>query len=165
MGLRESSKYHYTVCLWGSAHRGITTIRLHNREYQTLRTTAFSTKLRHQYETNVILMSVCDNSILNIGIHVTWTISSLAARSQTVGDNWASVSEPIITWTVLMKFLYVCMYGGHSVLRSNSKLHDDFGKMETHAGPRMPCIISVPRSREIETGLGTRERIFKNGYI
>ena len=39
--------------------------------------------------------------------------------------------------------MYVCMYGGHSVLRSNSKLHDNFGKMETHARPRMPCIILV----------------------
>ena len=25
------------------------------------------------------------------------------------------------------------MYGGHSVLRSNSKLHNNFGKMETRA--------------------------------
>ena len=61
--------------------------------------------------------------------------------------NWASVSEPIITWTVSMAFLYVCMYvymcGGHSVLRSNSKLRDNFGKMETHARPWMPCIILV----------------------
>ena len=24
--------------------------------------------------------------------------------------NWASVSEPIITWTVSMAFVYVCMY-------------------------------------------------------
>ena len=49
--------------------------------------------------------------------------------------------------TVLMKFLYVCMYvcmyGGHSVLRSNSKLHDNFGKIKTHARPRMPRIILV----------------------
>ena len=35
------------------------------------------------------------------------------------------------------------MYGGHSVLRSNSKLHDNFGKMQTHARPRMPRIILV----------------------
>ena len=47
------------------------------------------------------------------------------------------MSDPIITWTVLME------YGGHSVLRSNSKLHNNFGKMETHARPRMPYIILV----------------------
>ena len=39
--------------------------------------------------------------------------------------------------------MYVCMYGGHSVLRSNSKLHDNFDKMQTHARPRMPRIILV----------------------
>ena len=50
-------------------------------------------------------------------------------------------------WTVSIAFLYVCMYvcmyGGHSVLHSNSKLHENFGKMETHTRPRMPCIILV----------------------
>ena len=51
--------------------------------------------------------------------------------------------------TVLMAFLYVCMYGGHSILHSNSKLHDNFGKMQTsdcsaHARPiRMARIILV----------------------
>ena len=39
--------------------------------------------------------------------------------------------------------MYVCMYGGHSVLLSNSKLHANFGKMQTHARPRMPRIILV----------------------
>ena len=39
--------------------------------------------------------------------------------------------------------MYVRMYGGHSVLRSNPKLHDNFGKMQTHARPRMPHIILV----------------------
>ena len=47
----------------------------------------------------------------------------------------------------------VCMYGGHSVLRSNSKLHDNFGKMETHARPRMPCIILVWLTRA-DLGVG-----------
>ena len=35
--------------------------------------------------------------------------------------------------------MYVCMYGGHSVLRSNSKLHDNFGKMETCIFMRGTC--------------------------
>ena len=39
--------------------------------------------------------------------------------------------------------MYVYMYGGHSVLHSNSKLHGNFGKMETRACPRMPHIILV----------------------
>ena len=56
--------------------------------------------------------------------------------------------------------MYVCMYSGHSVLHSNSKLHDNFGKMQTivttehctpcnaHARPiRIPRIILV-QSRE-----------------
>ena len=43
----------------------------------------------------------------------------------------------------LYVYMYVCMYGGHSVLRSNSKLHDNFSKMQTHARPRIPRIILV----------------------
>ena len=42
--------------------------------------------------------------------------------------------------------MYRCMYGGHSVLRSNSKLHDNFGKMETHTHPRMSRIILVKKN-------------------
>ena len=35
---------------------------------------------------------------------------------ESLSFNWASMSEPIITWTVSIAFLYVCMYGSHSVL-------------------------------------------------
>ena len=31
--------------------------------------------------------------------------------------------------------MYVCMYGGHSVLHSNSKLHDNFCKTHCHRAP------------------------------
>ena len=39
--------------------------------------------------------------------------------------------------------IYVCMYGGHFVLRSNSKLHENFSKMQTHTRPRIPRIMLV----------------------
>ena len=42
--------------------------------------------------------------------------------------------------TVLMAFLYVRVVIPYC---SNSKLHDNFGKMQTHARPRMPSIILV----------------------
>ena len=61
-----------------------------------------------------------------------------------VGWAWASPSlrDCVDGISVCMYVcMHVCMYGGHSVLHSNSILHDNFGKMQTHACPRMPCII------------------------
>ena len=56
----------------------------------------------------------------------------------------ASVSKLIGILRDCVDGISVCMYmGSHSVLRSNSKLHDSFGKMQTHARLRMPRIILV----------------------
>ena len=54
-----------------------------------------------KFEQHIIIcvqLIVCMNSIHNTELDREWF------------NSWASVSEPIITWTVLMEFLYVCMY-------------------------------------------------------
>ena len=54
---------------------------------------------------------------------------------------WANLSKPHIMWLCWWHF---CMYGGHSVLCSNSKLHDNFDRMQTIAPTHCtssPCTI------------------------